>query len=270
MPRARPSKPCVLPRKQRATHEQFQDTYHRIESIVSYDEIRHLVDETVRDVQRTCIDKRVGYAWSGGKDSQALRFVCERAGIDDCVLAITDLEYPEFLQWATDNMPPGLEVINTGLDLSWLAAHPDMLFPQDAATAAKWFHFVQHAAQDRFVRDRGIELMVLGRRAQDGNFMGRDNSGLYQKDGVWRFSPLQHWRHVDVLALCHYFHVPLPPIYDWPRGFRVGTGPWPARQWTNSIEHGWSECWQIDADVVRGAASRIPSAAAFMAARGLT
>lgn len=53
-----------------------------------------------------------------------------------------------------------------------------------------------------------------------------------------------------------------------PRGARVGTGAWPARQWCNSIDHGWEECWTIDANVVRQAATRLASARDWMARTG--
>ena len=38
-----------------------------------------------------------------------------------------------------------------------------------------------------------------------------------------RFSPIRHWTHEDVLAVAHYYDAPLPPFYDWPNGFIVGT-----------------------------------------------
>ena len=263
--RARPVSPTVIPKKQQATHEQFVAAMANIEQLVPRREFDDLLDATVSDVRRTLLTSRGAvprYAWSGGKDSMALQLVMERAAVRECVLGMTDLEYPEFLRWVTQHMPDGLTVINTGLDLEWLERHPQMLFPRDADTASRWFALIQHRAQDRYVRAERATILILGRRAADGNFMGRDGSGLYQKpDGCWRYSPLQHWRHEDVLAACHYYGYPLAPNYGWPRGYRVGTGAWPARQWTRSPEHGWDEIWQIDPDIVRAATiARIPGA----------
>lgn len=260
----------ILPKKQRATHAQFANAWRNIESLVSKRELDDLIDRTVHDIQLVTRGKNVAYAWSGGKDSQALRFVCERAGVYECLMGMSDLEWPAFLQWVTDNMPPGLEVINTHLDLAWLAKNPDMLFPSNSQLAARYFRLIQHAAQKRYNDRHKLDMLLLGRRAQDGNYMGKDGSGIYTSKGVTRYSPCQHWRHVDVLAVCHYYKVELPPCYDWPRGFRVGTGCWSARQWTRSVDHGWSECWSIDPSVVVQASKVIPSAAQFMRSRGLS
>ena len=71
-----------------------------------------------------------------------------------------------------------------------------------------------------------------------------------------------------MLAFCHHYRMPMAPCYRWPNGFAVGTGPWPARQWTGSVEQGWAEVWRIDPSVVRGAAALIPSAREFLVGGG--
>lgn len=171
------------------------------------------------------------------------------------VFVMSNLEYPAFLAWVTENMPDGLEVLNTGQDLDWLAKNQHMLFPQDAVTALRWFKIVQHTGQTIYFRKHRLDLIMLGRRRADGNFVGKDS--IYtNRAGVTRYSPLSDWTHEDVLALIERDKLPLPPIYGWPRGFQVGTGPWPARQFTGSMENGWRE--------VHLAAAVLPSAAAFL------
>lgn len=256
-----------LGRKQSATHEQFVAAFESIESIVSRQSIEELVAKTVEEIRARTRSKRVAFAWSGGKDSIALEHVCTAAGIEECVLVISELEYPEFLRWTTENMPPRLTVVTTGQDLSWLAAHPAMLFPRDSTTAGKWFKCVQHTGQERYYRDNDLDMILLGRRKSDGNFVGK--GGAYESRGIVRYSPIRDWSHEEVLAVCKYYAKPMPPCYRWPRGYRVGTGPWPARQWTDSEEHGFQEVWEIDPSVVRGAAEKIPSARRFMERRGL-
>lgn len=56
----------------------------------------------------------------------------------------------------------------------------------------------------------------------------------------------------------------LPPIYGWKNGYLCGTHPWPARQWTGSIENGWREVYDIDPGIVLAAAEKIDSARAFL------
>lgn len=238
----------------------------RITDVVSEAHIDALVDWTIGEIARTLGGRTAGFGWSGGKDSQALRYVAELAGYPECVLAITNLEYPEFLRWATDNMPWGLTIVDNGWDLDWLAANPGMLFPPDSRTAARWFKGVQHFGQERWLRRFGVDVIMLGRRLSDGNYTGPAGEIIYtNRRGVTRYSPLADWTHEEALALLVYKRLSLAPNYRWPRGFRVGTGPWPARQWTDG--HGWDEVWAIDQSIVVEAARQIESATRFMEGR---
>jgi len=209
-------------------------------------------------------------AWSGGKDSLALAHVAQLAGVTECVLSICRLEYPAFLQWVTDHMPPGLTVVDTGQDLRWLRGHPEMLFPQ-GKNGPRWFTLVNHAGQARYYRDHRLGVLLLGRRLKDGNYCGPASAGYeYTSKGVTRCSPLATWPHEAVLRLLDREKISLPPCYSWPRGWQVGTGAWPARQWTDSPDQGFEEVWQIDPDVIRAAAPELPAAAAWLSRTGRT
>jgi hypothetical protein len=176
---------------------------------------------------------------------------------------MTKLEYPAFVQWVTDHMPAKLEVINTGQDLAWLKGNPEMLFPKTPEAAGKWFKGVQHRAQAQYFVARKLGVLLLGRRHKDGNFCGKN--GEYESDGIVRYSPVRDWTHEQILAFVRHFNIDLPPTYFWPRGFRVGTGSWPARQWTQSDDHGWAEVFTIDPAIVEEAATVIPGAADWLA-----
>lgn len=252
-------------RKQSLEHEDFAAIRRQARAMPKA-AIDAKIERAAGEIRQFCRGKNTAFAWSGGKDSVALGYVADLAGVSDCVLGICDLEYPAFLAWVTAHMPDGLEVINTGLDMDWLAANPDMLFPQNAGIAAQWFARVQHAAQRRYFRARGLDVLMVGRRRSDGNFVGRQGENWYSADGVLRYSPLADWSHADVFALIDRYGLPLPPFYDWPRGYRCGTHPWAARQWCRGIGHGWREVYTIDPDVVRFAAGWLPSAAEFLEA----
>jgi len=256
-----------LGKKQHEDNTAFQATWDNIVRIVSRADTEKLVHEAADEITRVTKGKRVGYAWSGGKDSQALRVVCEMAGIDSCVLGMShDLEYPEFLQWVTDEMPAGLDVIsNEALTLDWLSKNQNMLFPQDSQTAAKWFRLIQHRSQRIFYKRYNLGVLVLGRRHQDSNYTGKDGTGIYtDAKNVTRYSPIRFWTHEQVLAVCYYYGMNMPPFYSWPNGWVVGTGCWPARQWTGNTQRAWSEVAQIDPTIVQKAASYLPSARAFV------
>lgn len=232
-------------------------------------ELDELIDRAVDAVTRAARTSRVAYAWSGGKDSQALRHVMALAGVHECVLGMSaGLEWPAMLRWHTDHMPPDCTVVAAPLDLAWLRTRPAMLFPQ-GAHGPRWFSLIQHRAQRRYFRAERLDLLALGRRRSDGNYVGPPGSDRYtDRHGVTRWSPLADWPHEAVFALMHRENLPLPPCYGWPRGFQVGTGPWPARQWTRNFDHGFTECWTIDADVIRQAAAELPAAADWMRRTG--
>lgn len=257
----------ILGIKQRSTHEDWLAVLANIPEYVSREEVERKVTQAAERIRSTIRGKASAFCWSGGKDSQAIRFIMEQNAISyEGLLAMCNLEYPEFLRWATDNMPLGLEIINTGQDLEWLAANPPYLFP-DQVYAPKWFAMVQHTAQRQYSLKHGNPILILGRRHAEGNHCGPN--GLYTtKEGVTRFSPIFDWKHEDVLALTYYFGLPLAPFYRWPRGFRVGSGSWPARQWCASIQQGWQEIWEIDPSIVREAAPFFGSARNFLECAG--
>ncbi len=251
--------------KQNGNNARWQYIWENIESIIPRQQAVKLVERKAAEVASFARKHSCGYAWSGGKDSQPLRLICEMAGVTQCVMGMTiGLEYPEFLQWATDNMPPELDIIaNEGMDLRWLADNPDMLFPQDSATAAKWFRLIQHKAQAEFFKRYSFDAIILGRRLADRNHCGEN--GIYTNGkGITRYSPLYDVSHEMTLAICYYYDLPMAPFYNWVNGWVVGTGAWPARQWTGSIRNGWAEVYQNDPSVVIEAANLIPSADEFM------
>ncbi len=253
-----------LGRKQRITNEAWLEATASIEQTVSRKEIDELAAAAVKDIRAAVKGKQAAYAWSAGKDSIVLSHLCEKAGVADCMAAVCDLEYPAFLDWLQQNKPAGCEVINTHQGLEWLAAHPQMLFPQDSTVAGQWFSIVQHRAQRQYCKAHGVELLLLGRRRADGNFVGRGSNFYTDRHGITRFSPLADWKHEHVLAYIHYHKLSLPPIYGWKNGYLCGTHPWPARQWTGSIENGWREVYEIDPSIVTAAAEKLDSAHTFL------
>lgn len=258
----------VLGKKQTSRNEDFVKAWNNIEQLVSREEAEKLVAAAVLDIKRKTTGKNVAYAWSGGKDSLALQVVCERAGINKCVLCTASkLEYPGFVDWCKANAPHGLTIVdNEKLDNQYVAKHPEMLFPQNSKYAAQWFHILQHRGQAIYFKEQRLDIICLGRRLQDGNHVGGKGQNIYtDAKGVTRFSPIAHWKHEDVLAVIHYFlNRRMPPIYDWKNGFIVGTGVWPARQWVGTIQNGWQELWDINPSMVHEAAPYIASAKEFI------
>lgn len=162
----------VLGRKQRIKNSDWIEIFDKIEQLITKKELDQLVDKTIQDIKAKTKGKKAAYAWSGGKDSLVLGEICRRAGISSCVLVISNLEYKAFTQWVEDNKPPELSIINTGQDIKWLVTHPHMLFPQDSKYAAQWFHIVQHRGQAKYYKENNLDMLLLGRRRADGNYVG--------------------------------------------------------------------------------------------------
>lgn len=253
-----------LGRKQSIRNEEWLEAVATVESAVSKEALDDLTAATVEDIRATVGSKNAAYAWSGGKDSIVLGHICEAAGVANSMIGVCDLEYPAFMEWVEKHKPKGCEVINTHQGLDWLAAHPDMLFPRDSKAAAQWFSIVQHRAQREYFKAHNLDIIILGRRRADGNFVGRGTNIYTDGRGVTRFSPLAGWSHEQVLAYIHYHKLPMPPIYGWPNGYLCGTHPWPARQWTGSVEDGWREVYSIDPSIVIAAAEKLDSARTFL------
>lgn len=254
----------MLGKKQSIKNDDWLEAIKTIEDAVKPEELEALVQKTVSDIREKIDGKKAAYAWSAGKDSIVLGKICEMAGVHDCVLVVCDLEYPAFVSWVDENKPEGLEIINTKQDIEWLKKHPDMLFPKDSKAAAQWFHIVQHRGQAKYYKEHELDMIMLGRRRADGNYVGRGSNIYTNAQGVTRFSPLADWTHEQVLAFIHYYDLPLPPIYGWKNGYLCGTHPWPARQWTGSAENGWAEVYEIDPDIVVKASDHFDGAASFL------
>ena len=244
----------ALGRKQSISNEDWLNA-----GFASKERIDEISEQVIADIKSKT--GKLAYAWSGGKDSIVLGHLCERAGVKDCVLAVTDLEYPAFVQWVNNNKPEKLTIINTGQNLEWLKANQDMLFPDDSRITSKWFRIVQHRAQNKYYKEQGLDMILLGRRRADGNFVGR-GTNVYESKGVVRYSPISEWTHEEVLGYLIHENLPIPPIYSWYNGYKCGTHPWPARPYTKG--NGWQEVYDIDPAIVVGASGYIESAKMFL------
>lgn len=253
----------ILGRKQNISNEEWLEVMKNIEEYVSKEELELVISITLDEIEKMTKDKKTAYAWSGGKDSLVLGHICERAGLENCVLGICNLEYPAFLKWIENNKPKKLETINTGQDLDWLSKHPEMLFPTDSKKTSRWYSIVQHKAQNQYYKKHNLDILILGRRKADGNYVGKGNNIYTDRKGVTRYSPLSNWKHEFILAYIHYYKLKVPPIYTWPNGYKCGTHPWAARPYTEDVSKGWEEIYTIDKSIIDIASEKIESAKKF-------
>ena len=259
----------MLKQKQKELNSNFLKVEATIQNIVSKKELDNLIDKTVESKKLT-LKGRWGVAWSGGKDSVALEFIASQIGSHPTAIGMTnDLEYPEFMQFVTNNMPDDLIVYNSGQDLLWLSKNLDWLFPKTSKEASRWFKAVQHSAQNRFVKDKKIDILLTGRRKKDMNYVGTNGIYTNKSTGITRYSPLYDWSHEMILAIMVYYNLPRAPFYSWNNGWVVGSGNWAARQWTGSVNGGWDQIAQIDKSIVLRASKYIKSAENYVRNLGI-
>lgn len=255
----------MLGKKQQEKNENFVRAYSNIKDIVSKADLDNLISDTVAKMRGTIGNLRAGIAWSGGKDSVVLEYLCSQIkAMPSCIGMTDDLEYPAFMAFVTKNMPSDLKVYNSGHTLEWLSKNLSWLFPRDSNQASKWFKAIQHNAQNKFFAEKKLDILLTGRRKADMNYVGKNGVYKNKQTGVVRYSPLYEWTHEQVLACIFYYNLPLAPFYHWNNGWIVGSGCWPARQWTGSTQKAWAEVWQIDPSVVKKASTCINSAEQYV------
>ena len=73
----------MLGRKQRENNDRFIHTWNHIETIISKDEVDNKIDATLESMKRVLTPRtKYGSAWSGGKDSVVVDFLCRRLDRD--------------------------------------------------------------------------------------------------------------------------------------------------------------------------------------------
>lgn len=252
----------VLGRKQKyKTEDAWRNAVACIEELVTPEECEQYADMTVERISAATAGKNAGYAWSGGKDSLVLADLCQRAGVTQCALFLTKLEFPVFEAWLLEHKPEGCEVLRFDFDLDFLAAHPELIFPK-GKEMQRWNVIMQRGSQISYIHRNELDILLTGHRRIDGNTCGKDGI-ITRKSGETIYAPLFDWPHEAILGYIHYHKIPMPPIYDWPRGYRNGTHFWPYRN-CESRADGWHEVYEIDPSVVEAAAEKIPEARAFL------
>lgn len=222
----------VLKNRAFTSHDEqlFSNVFNNIEEYVSRSHLNNLIDKTCEEVLEITKGKKCAIAWSGGKDSVALQLVAQEVGIHDAMIGHTELEYKKYMEWLNKNAPKDITRINTGQDLEWLVKNQIYLFPANNQISSRWYKFVQQRAQDIYFNEQGIDIILLGRRRADSNYVGKNGKNIYtNRNGITRYSPISEWSHEEVIAAIRYFNLPISPFYEMPRAFYLGTHPWAFR-----------------------------------------
>lgn len=206
----------VLGRKDKVSFQQFISVWNNIEQYVSKEEATILVKRAVASIREVCKGKRVGYAWSAGKDSVALQYVLSQYEPNlPCVFCTSGDESKAMLDFVERHKPAHLKIYRQpAMSIEMLRQYRNnIVFFNPQAKAHFWYKFVRWRGEMEFEKDYRIECMLFGRRTQDGNNCGGPK-GTHTRGRIIHFNPIKDWKHEDVLAVIHYFmNDNLPPVY---------------------------------------------------------
>ena len=237
--------------------------FGNIADYISRDEVQEATENVVHEMCEVTDGKKVAFGWSAGKDSIVIADLCKLAGINNSIMALSRLEFPEFERWAKANRPGNCQIIYTKHDIRWLSEHQDRLFPESSKGDNIWFQEIQRDSIKRYYRENSLDMMVLGRRTADGNSIPQKIQK--KKDGQVTYCPIRDWPHELLLGYIVYNELPSPPLYDWEDGWVYGTHPWPLRkQRPPSVMGSWKSVYDIDHTVVERASEYIESARIFL------
>lgn len=248
----------VLGRKQSmkpADEQLWWNVINHIEDYVSREESARATDIARARILKMTNGKKAAYAWSGGKDSLVISDLCRSIGVTACQCFVSGIEYPAWEKFLLLNAPPNCEIINVGFDLDFIAKHDKLLFAQGKIEQF-WNVNVRQKYLKKYILDKKLEVLILGRRTIDGNVCGKNGVRIQRQGGIV-YSPIFDWSHELLFAYLHYNKIELPFIYRLPRGFFFGTHFWVERD-------SFAEVYAIDPSIVVEAARKLPSAKKFL------
>lgn len=244
------------------------DVWNNFDKYVPYDHIRRLEAKTLLEMQEVTKGKRCGYAYSGGKDSVALSILCNKLDIYEGVCAISSLFFDESIKHIKSTLPYGLTLVDTGQDMAWLFDHQDRyLFSDDMF---QWYKIGHLQAQKDFHQEHGLDLMLKGKRRQDGNNIGKDLIRTNSRTGA-EYNPIRDWTHEEVIAYMRYCGKTLSPFYWTKYGFHFGDVEWPSMnlQKGMTVMDMWEYIYSFQPRAVVEAAEGIKSAKKFLLLKGV-
>lgn len=249
------------------TQEQWMEVWTNYDKYVSLEHIRELEKRTVSEMIEVTDGKRCAYAYSGGKDSVALSLLCNKAGICNGVSAISSLFFDISIEHIKRTLPEGVRLVDTGQDMEWLFENQErFLFNDDMF---RWYKIGHLKAQKEFYQEMNLDLMLKGKRKQDGNNIGKDLIRTNSTTGN-EYNPIRDWTHEEVIAYMRYHGKTLSDFYWTKYGFHFGDVEWPSMnlQKGMSVYDMWEYIYSIQPSAVIEASEGIKTAKKFLILKG--
>lgn len=201
---------------------------------------------------KTCV-----CCWSGGKDAQVVRLICEMAGVKTFVMGSAgELEYPAFRKWVDAEKPDGLEIYEAGIDHGVFTKRKNLVFPDNAADAYWYYVNVNQQAWKKGAEKHGADALILGHRELDGNQKGKPFT--INGKTIEKVFPIWSFNHEEIFAAIKHFSLPLAPFYSWPDGFTEGTHVTLGRSGKRGRRETAAQIMRIDDSILPRLAKTIP------------
>lgn len=235
--------------------------------------IDNLEKKTIKAIKKVTKNyKNVCSGWIGGKDSLVLDSILRKSGIRFTPIMWRGVnEYPCMAKWIKKNQPADLitEIVDD-FDLDFLEKNPEYLFCK-GDTKKKWLS-LKWKRYDKDIPKHNFDLFIVARRTADRNVCGKEeNNFIIKKDKYSTYSPLAKWNHEETLAYIKYNNIKLPPLYNFKRGFTVGSiamGEWTEyAQYDLTEKEVWDEIYDIDKSIVINASEKLTSAKKYLKER---
>lgn len=253
-------------RKQTSRNEDWIQLWNACTKIVSAKRLDELEADAVERAHMIArVYARVGYGWSGGKDSVVLANILQLAKLGTLphFCSLHAFEYPSIERWLYLHAPRDTQFIRaTDYDVDFLNENPRYLFPDPTDKKVRGEYTKEWRKQEKkFCRENGIDVIIAGRRIEDGNACGQKKAGVYTNTnkgtGITSCNLIAEWTHAELLAYIKSRNLPLPMFYAWPNGFVFGTHAWTERdRVNNSINDTFDEVFVLDDMAIKKAASK--------------
>lgn len=163
------------------------------------------------------------FAWSMGKDSQALRLICDRAGVKNSYVLITDYEYPQVYDYVKREKPDNLlEFKLDYIDDEYILKH-NLIFPRMSVPAerSRYLYHVLQKGHRLFAKTHKPKGVIFGRRTSENRF----SKGPYyfNRDGYEAINPIYDFTDLEVLYIMVTYGYNFHPVYSFDMGFTLGT-----------------------------------------------
>lgn len=256
----------MLGKKHTSNQEDWIKAWDDCIKIYSKDYINNLTEKSIQRfynaVDKFNIDtSRMGYGWSGGKDSLVLGDILNKTVFGKdlkgfCVLY--PLYFDSFIKYCEKNKPYNVDTyFFKKYDEKFINENPQFLFNENESMYNHYWGQLSRSVENDFYDNNNLDLIIFGRRTIDGNCVRKtDNLPIQFTKSKNIYNMIYDWNHEELLAYIRYNNLELNDLYFKRNGFKYGTHLWVERDPLGSLKENLDEIWEIDKNTIIKSAER--------------